>query len=363
MARTKGKRRGAVREQDTTGFNPAGLLSLAEGSPCLDTLELARLEAAFRKWAAAAPSTRVAASRRRVLLIFLVIRHAGARLGEALSLDLSRDLTVQGGTVNLGNREKQGGSGTREVPVPPSLLSELAAGSTEGFGPAPALDPAHVRRKFYERAADCGLSPELASPNAVRRARAVELMREGAPLPLVQRLLGQASPNLAGCLVTLSDKDAKDAARHFLARESRRFTSARNTFFGKVARVREGDIQSLVILETPAGFVIRTIITNTSREKLRLGKDALCTAEVKAPFVVIVPGRVAPETSAENVLAGTVSRITRGNLSAEVILTLTDGTELCSVTTAESAARLGLSPGDPAFACFGAFHVVLERMM
>ena len=58
---------------------------------CLDTIQLNRLELAFREWADSRRRI-LGFSRKRVLLIFLLIRYTGARLNEVLDLDLKKDL-------------------------------------------------------------------------------------------------------------------------------------------------------------------------------------------------------------------------------------------------------------------------------
>jgi Molybdate transporter of MFS superfamily len=56
-----------------------------------------------------------------------------------------------------------------------------------------AVDPAFVRRKFYECAEACGFAKRIGGPEMIRRARAVELIHGNIPLPAVQRLLGLSS--------------------------------------------------------------------------------------------------------------------------------------------------------------------------
>ena len=80
----------------------------------------------------------------------------------------------------------------------------------------------HVRRKFYERSVACGFAQELGSPNAIRRARAVELMRNNVPLPVVQRILGQSTPNLTAAFIGFSEEDIHQVARHFIEKENGR---------------------------------------------------------------------------------------------------------------------------------------------
>ena len=152
------------------------------------------------------------------------------------------------------------------------------------------MDPGHVRRKFYERAAACGFPKELGGPDAIRKSRAVELLQNNLPLPVVQRILGHSTPNLTASFVSFSDDDIHQVTKFFLEKESRRKTSARNTFFGKIRAIQKGDIQAKVELVTIGGYPVTTVITNDSLARLGLKTGTLITAEVKAPLVILQKG-------------------------------------------------------------------------
>jgi len=69
----------------------ARILSVPENARCLDAVQLQNLERSFRDWAQAPRSPELGMSRRRILLIYLLIRYTGARLNEVLKLDPHRD--------------------------------------------------------------------------------------------------------------------------------------------------------------------------------------------------------------------------------------------------------------------------------
>jgi molybdate transport system regulatory protein len=179
------------------------------------------------------------------------------------------------------------------------------------------IDAAHLRRKFYERSQASGFAQELGSPNAIRKARAVELIYNNMPLPVVQRILGHSTPNLTASLVAFSDKDIHKVARHFIERESRRKTSARNTFFGRIGSILKGDIQSRIELETLGGDTVSTIITNNRLERMGIKIGSLVTAEIKAPWVMLQKSPIEPVCTAENVFRCRVTEILRGKLTTE----------------------------------------------
>jgi molybdate transport system regulatory protein len=222
------------------------------------------------------------------------------------------------------------------------------------------LDPAHVRRKLYERAEAIGLRRELGAPEVIRRSRAVELMQGNVPLPVVQKILGHSTPNLAASYVTFSAEEMRRAETFFIDRENRRETSARNAFFGKINRLIKGDVQARVEIATPGGYCIGAVITNHSLERLGLKPGSLVAAEVKAPWVTICRSVEDPASSADNVLAAVVERIVRGKVTSEIITRISDGTEICAIVSRQSLERLALKPADTVWAVFNAFTVVLH---
>lgn len=346
-------------------LNPARIYAIPEETRCLGPTQLAKLETAFREWADTVSRPDIRASRKRIFLIFLLIRYTGARLNEVLAIDPTKDIDAAGGTVTYGRARRAANGPRREVQISSELMSEIQAtlqdsDFAENAGSRLAVDAAHVRRKFYERAVACGFAQELGSPNAIRRARAVELMQSNMPLPVVQRILGHSTPNLTASLIAFSEKDIHQVARHFVEKESRRKTSARNTFFGKIGHIRKGDIQSQIELITVAGDIVTTVITNNSLKRMGLKTGSLVTAEVKAPLVVLQKSRTKPSCSAENMFHGTVTRILRGKLTTEFIVRLQDGTELCSLVTEASRRRLDIREQEDVWIMFNSFAVILH---
>jgi molybdate transport system regulatory protein len=350
---------------DAPLVNLARIYATPTATRCLDSTQMSKLEAQFRSWLAAASRADVRASRQRILLVFLLIRYTGARLNEVLALDLRTHVDVARRLVRFGLTEGHDASSLREVQISETLISEIEAALAdpdfvnEG-GALLRVDAGHVRRKFYEQARECGFSQELGSPNAIRRSRAVELMQNNMPLPVVQRILGHSTPNLTAALVAFSDEDIHQVARHFIERESGRKTSARNTFFGKVESIRKGDIQSQVDVVTIGGNTVTTVITNNSLKRLGLKKGSFVTAEIKAPWVIMQKAAEQPASSAENLFHGTVTKVQRGKLTSEFIVRIVDGTELCSVVTEESRRKLGIAVGDEVWVLFNSFAVVLH---
>jgi molybdate transport system regulatory protein len=318
----------------------------------LDPTGIEALAAAFERWhaASARPATRLA--RARVLALFLLLRHTGAKLSEILELDLARDLDLDVGLVRFGERETAlCEEGRRELAaIVPLILEKDGKGNL-------SIDPGYCRRVFAERGAEAGLSRDLSNPRSLRRYRGMELSMLGAPESVIRRILGrkpQPGPSV------ISGQEVLAAAEHYSRREVRGATSARNSFFGKVERVGAGDIQSVVELRTISGARISAIITNESVSRLRLAPGAWISALVKAPWVIVAKGKNPPPTSAENALAGRVRRVDYGLTTAEIVMELGDKSALCALVGRDAADGLALKPGDAVWALFSANAVILS---
>ena len=327
----------------------------------LDAAALGRLGDAFKEWLGEARTAAKRGSRLRIWLVFLLLRYSGGRLGEVLNLDERTDFDPGSGTVRFGGLRTG-----RTVQLPGHVASEIARLLSDPAleklqGKVFRLDQGFVRRKFYERAEACALPKEAANPSALRRSRGIELLNSGVPLPVVQHLLGHSTASLTASYLDFSEEEIRRIADHFLRREERRTSSARNSFFGKISALRQGDIQAEVEVTTISGYRVVSVVTNESIERLGLQEGNLITAEVKAPWVVLQKGDgPEPRATARNRFLGRVERINRGSITAEVILGLEDGTTLCATVTSESLRELSLQVGDKAWAIFKSFAVVLH---
>ncbi len=340
------------------------IFSAPDKDTCLDPLQLNLLEQSFRAWAEAAPRSDVRESRRRILLIFLVIRYAGAKLNEVLTIDPGLDFDFEKGFVILGRSKRASGRAVRKVQLSEKLCHEIRMmivdlTSQNDPGKMFRVDPGFVRRKFYQRAEACGIAKQLGAPEVLRKSRAVELMQNNLPLPAVQRLLGHSTPNLTYSYVSFSEDDMQQVTRLVVEKESARKTSARNSFFGKIRTLQQGDIQTRVELVTFGGHIVTTVITNDSFQRLRLEVGKMITAEVKAPWVMLHKSGHGQGCSADNMFNGVVEKINRGEINTEYLVRISDGTEVCALVTSESSRRLALEAGDEAWVLFNSFSVVL----
>ncbi len=352
--------------QDPPPVPGHGRLSPASDSEnCLDTKQLQDLEQAFRRWAKSAKRPDHRKSRDRILLVFLIIRYTGARLNEVLSLDLLKEFNRGNNTIRFCKRQSGKDAIGRDVQIPETISADIQAMASALEARWPGgdvfrIDPAHVRRKFYEQAKAIGIPSSMGTPETIRKSRAVELMRSNMPLQVVQKILGHSTPNLAASYVEFSDTEIDQVAKYFADRENNRKTSARNSFFGKINSLHQGTIQTLVQVVSVSGNSITSIITNGSLARIGLKPGMLITAEVKAPWIQLCKQDKAPDCSADNMFQGTVCRLTKNRTTAEIVVRLADGTELCAIITEKSRQRMEIHDQDRLWAFFDAFAVVLH---
>ena len=333
--------------------NHGHLISVA-GADCLDSIQLEQLERAFRDWADEAKRADLRLSRKRILLIFLLVRYTGAKLHEVLALNPARALDSKKLLIAF---EKRAVPIARHVArAIRTLLAELAGAALQRV----KVDPAFVRRKFYERAAAAGFTKKQGGPEMIRKARAVELMQGNLPVPAVQRMLGHSNPNLTTARIAFSEDDMLRATRWHMERESGRKTSARNSFFGKVQSLIKDEVQSLVRIATLDGGALSAVVTNTSAEQLGLKPGRLLSAEVKAPWLALERSDAKGASSLENRRDGVIVRIKSGAVNTECAVRIADGAKLCAVVSSPAFAALGLKEGDPARVLFSSYAVILH---
>ena len=135
--------------------------------------------------------------------------------------------------------------------------------------------------------------------------------------------------------------------------------SARNILQGTVKELKTGVVTTEVVLSLAGGIEIVSTITNESAAHLGLAPGKEVCALVKAPLVVIAAGEPQMRFSTRNMLKGTVSRVERGAVNAEVMIDIPGGQSICAVITMSSVTGMGLKPGDPVSALFKASSVIL----
>lgn len=136
-------------------------------------------------------------------------------------------------------------------------------------------------------------------------------------------------------------------------------TSARNQFFGQVSSIRAGPVHAEVEVTLKGGAKLHAVITHESLQTLGLKAGDEVWALVKAPWVIVTRDDQAMKLSARNRLCGTLTRLNRGSVNTDVVITLPGGTTVGAVITNESAQNMALKEGEKACAVFKASSVIL----
>jgi len=340
---------------------PREFFNVSENVKYLEPHQLKRLEDAFAKWKGGVKRADSVLARTRMWLIFLMLRHTGARLGEILSLDDRTCFNIAEKAVTLGPADRE-----RSVPLPDEVF-DLIQGVLDGpmgcgaRGDFFHVDQGYFRRICYARGKECGLPSELAGPNVLRNTKAVEMLRGGVPITVVRDVLGQSSLDLTACFQQFSKEDMRSIV-HSAHLAMRRQTSARNSFVGHITRITRDAVMAEVVLETRSGLVLSAVITANSLENLNLIEGSPVVATVKAPLVNVLKSDGTTTGSARNRFRATVLRVADSSVVSEVLGRLEDGTDVCALISAGSAQELALKSGDEVEFWFKALSVVLNTV-
>jgi molybdate transport system regulatory protein len=162
----------------------------------LDGVQIERLTEAFRSWNASAQTTRIRRVRGRYWLAYLLLRHTGARIGEILRMDDAQDIDFKRSEIEIvSSTTLSSRQILRTIPVPPEVLvriSEYLSEFPAMRGRVLSLDQGNFRREFYRRAEEAEIPRKHSHPHILRHTRALELLKAGIPLTVVQNLMGHA---------------------------------------------------------------------------------------------------------------------------------------------------------------------------
>lgn len=320
--------------------------------------ELLSAESWLWERAAAARGPREKCPRLRMWLIFMLLRYAGLRLVEIFALD-SPDLDLQEGVIRVK------GPCARAVPLPLAVSRRLRR-VLEDPGLFPAgrepmrCDASYVRRSLQKCGAACGLPKGLLSARSLRHSRALELGRQGLPLPVVDIFLGRrAGPGQSG-IVRYDPQGAQRLLREQLQRERPMKTSARNIFQGRIVSLRQSGLLVEVILSTAGGLRVAALITDESYRSLTLEEGKLVNASVKAPWVMVETGAPTAASGAENRFTAVVERVREDGMVMEILAALPEGSQICALQSKNPDTNASLRVGDTITVSFKAFSVILS---
>jgi len=135
--------------------------------------------------------------------------------------------------------------------------------------------------------------------------------------------------------------------------------SARNVFTGTILEITRETVNAEITLALKGGTRITAIITNGAIDKLCLTKNMSAYAIIKSSAVIVGKKIDASKVSTRNVLCGTIDKIIKGPVNAEIDITIGEGNIITAIITLQSAQKLDLKEGDRTFAMFKASSVII----
>ena len=284
---------------------------------------------AFYRWYEGAGRPVQQCSRSRVLLVCLLVRVAGLRLGEALAVDDTADIDGSGGLLHVrGNWE-------RVVPLPRTGLKKIlelceAPCNVRERGRLCRLDQGYVRRIFTLRAKEAGLCGM--NPTDIRNFREQELLRQGVPLPTVELFLGR------GGGWKLGGRETEQLCDAFRLWEDSRQTGRHNIVSGRPVLVRKGEFSSLVDIVASSGIAFAVRCSTRTLARMKIPELREVCVSVRSLQVQLLPERA----EEENCFCARIVDILRSGDEARVMVRLEKGGhEFCAVLSGERAAALG----------------------
>ncbi len=181
--------------------------------------QINRLIATFQSWY---DDKNMSNTKRRIRgrywLVFLTLRFTGARISEVINIkheDIDfRNAEIRLITLKRHNPKKKGQY--RIIPVPSSLTSEIANYIVEYphmRDKVFKIDRSNFNKVFKERCLEAGIPRDLAHPHILRHTRAIELLRAGVPVMIVQDLLGHSALTTTAIYLKISGQEAKGILR------------------------------------------------------------------------------------------------------------------------------------------------------
>ena len=139
----------------------------------------------------------------------------GTRVSEAIAIRL-KDVDLYGKAIRVPNLKRKNGSAERIIPIKDSLVAEIST-----YALKKRLQPEDKLFKFSrfrayqivkEACRKAGITDERAHPHTFRHSYAINLLSQGVPIIVVQKLLGHS--NIKNTLIYL--QIIQEDARKFL---------------------------------------------------------------------------------------------------------------------------------------------------
>jgi molybdate transport system regulatory protein len=334
----------------------AGGAEAGEGQNVLTPAQLGLLGEAFAQWVQAARGEKTRVSRNRAKLVYLFLRYTGAKLGEILSLDDTRDFALAYRKVVLGAGGRPGKK-SREVYLPAELYLEVKQVMRDpAYSPLRghffSMDQGYVRRVIYERAKECGLPKNLANPNTIRRSRAVELLNSGMSLILVQRILGLSTAISSSLTFAVEGGEQRIQERRLAMAPLASQQGMYNIFRGRVQSIVREDLQFRVTVAVPGGHTLVLLLADVAQPSGEIVEGGEVAVRVSSTLMTVQPGARPAAAPGQNSIPAEVFDVIQGRTTAKAILRTAEGVRLCAVMSLEQLTGLGLTRSQEAWVSF-----------
>jgi molybdate transport system regulatory protein len=135
--------------------------------------------------------------------------------------------------------------------------------------------------------------------------------------------------------------------------------SARNIFQGTISNIVAGSVNSEIDIALGGNDKVVAIVTNGSVTTLGLAVGKAVIAFIKASSILVMTDSTGIALSARNVLAGKISKVSNGQVSSEIGITLPSGITVFATITHDAVNELSIKDGVDASAVFKASSVIL----
>ena len=197
-----------------------GFLTSQQSINFLSQEQLNSLTASFQAWYDDRNITDVTRKKRgRHWLVFLVLRYTGARLSEVLNLNYDNDIDFRNAEIRLITLKRHNPNKRNQyriIPVPATLIAEISRYVAEFPDMRKTIFSVH-RSNFFKvfkrHSISVNIPEDLAHPHILRHTRAIELLRAGVPVTIVQAMLGLSSLTTTAIYLRISGQEAKGILR------------------------------------------------------------------------------------------------------------------------------------------------------
>ena len=135
--------------------------------------------------------------------------------------------------------------------------------------------------------------------------------------------------------------------------------SARNQIVGKVSEIKNGPVNSEVVVATPSGDKIVSVVTHSAVDTLglKVGAEAICI--FKAQSVLLAKAEIALAVSARNKIKGIIAEIKDGAVNCEIVIATPAGLTVTAIVTEDAKKELSLSKVDTVYAIIKASSILV----